>query len=118
MPITVAEARLSMGIAKRVHIGEILALPRVSTEWERLHGSRPGRAEADVLYANFVPKQLACLERHSDVVPGVPGAIQRMHALGLKIGSTTGYTRPMMEFLLSRAKDQGLSPDCAICLLS
>jgi len=115
LPITVEEARLSMGIAKRDHIASILALPRVSPEWERAHGSKPGEADVDRLYASFVPKQLACLARYSDVIPGVPSAVEQLRARGLKIGSTTGYTRPMLDFLLTLAKDQGFAPDCAVC---
>jgi phosphonoacetaldehyde hydrolase len=115
LPIAVEEARVSMGIAKRVHIASILALPRVCSEWQRLHGSAPLEMDVDRLYADFVPRQLACLERHSDVISGVPAAVEQLRARGLKIGSTTGYTRPMLDFLLTLAKAQGFSPDCAIC---
>ena len=34
VPVTIAEARLSMGIAKRDHIRAILALPRVAEAWQ------------------------------------------------------------------------------------
>jgi len=115
LPITVEEARLSMGIAKRAHVASILALPRVSSEWRSRHGGAPSETDVDQLYADFVPKQLACLERHSDVIAGVPAAVEQARARGLKIGSTTGYTRPMLDFLLTLAKAQGFSPDCAIC---
>jgi phosphonoacetaldehyde hydrolase len=115
VPITVQEARLSMGIAKRDHIASILALSRVSSQWERAHSSKPANIDVDRLYARFMPKQLACLERYSHVLPGVPEAIEQLRARGLKIGSTTGYTRPMLDFLLTLAKGQGFSPDCAIC---
>jgi phosphonoacetaldehyde hydrolase len=101
LPITVEEARLSMGIAKRAHIASILAMPRVSSEWQRMHGAIPTEQDVERLYADFVPRQLACLERHSDVIAGVSTAIEQLRGRGLKIGSTTGYTRPML--------------DCAIC---
>jgi len=115
VPIAGEEARLSMGIAKRAHIASILAIPRVSSEWERLHSATPADSDVETLYAAFVPKQLACLERHSGVIAGVPAAVQELRARGLKIGSTTGYTREMLDFLVSLARDQGFSPDCAIC---
>lgn len=115
LPITVAEARLSMGIAKRSHIASILALPRVSSEWRRMHGAIPSEEDVERLYADFVPRQLACLERHSDVIAGVVPAIEQLRRRGLKIGSTTGYTRPMLDCLLAFARLQGFSPDCAIC---
>ena len=115
LPITVEEARLSMGIAKRAHIASVLTLPRVSSEWQGLYGVAPREVDVDRLYADFVPKQLACLERHSQVIAGVPVAIEQLRERGLKIGSTTGYTRPMLEFLLNLAKAQGLELDCAVC---
>lgn len=115
LPITLHEARLAMGIAKRAHIASILALPRVSSEWRRLHGATPVEADVDQLYAAFIPRQLACLEHYSDVIAGVPATTEHLRSRGLKIGSTTGYTRPMLEFLLALAKAQGFSPDCAVC---
>ena len=115
LPVSAQEARLCMGIAKRDHIASILRLPRVSAEWRLLHGSMPGEPDVDRLYASFVPKQLACLARYSDVIDGVSSATEQMRARGLKIGSTTGYTRPMLDFLLALANGQGFSPDCAVC---
>jgi phosphonoacetaldehyde hydrolase len=41
-------------------------------------------------------------------------AIERMRRRGLKIGSTTGYTRPMLEILLKKAGTQGYKPDCSL----
>jgi phosphonoacetaldehyde hydrolase len=115
LPISVEEARLSMGIAKRAHIASILAQPRVASEWHRLHGATPVEGDVDILYADFIPRQLACLERYSDIIAGVPATVEQLRARGLKIGSTTGYTRSMLDFLLTLAKAQGFSPDCALC---
>jgi phosphonoacetaldehyde hydrolase len=115
VPVSLEEARLSMGIAKRAHIASILALPRVSAEWQLRYGCMPLEADIDRLYAAFVPRQLACLERHSVVIACVPETVDQIRARGLKVGSTTGYTRPMLDFLLMLAKSQGFSPDCAFC---
>jgi phosphonoacetaldehyde hydrolase len=62
-----------------------------------------------------VPRQLECLERYSDVIRGVPEVAERLRSRGVRIGSTTGYTRPMLDFLLGRAREQGFAPDCAVC---
>jgi phosphonoacetaldehyde hydrolase len=115
VPVTVAEARLSMGIAKRDHIREILALPRVAKAWQGALGSAPTEADGDALYADFLPTQTECLGRFSRVIAGVPETSERLHARGIRIGSTTGYTRPMLDFLVERAREQGFAPDCAIC---
>jgi phosphonoacetaldehyde hydrolase len=115
VPVTVAEARLSMGLAKKDHIRTILELPRVAREWERVHKGAPGPAEVDALYAEFLPKQLACLGDFSRVIAGVPGTMAGLRSRGIRIGSTTGYTRKMLDFLVERTRDAGFEPDCAIC---
>jgi phosphonoacetaldehyde hydrolase len=115
VPVTVAEARLSMGIAKRDHIGAILALPRVAEAWMETQGSPAVEADGDALYADFLPTQIACLGRFSRVIAGVPETCERLHARGIRIGSTTGYTRTMLDFLQESAREQGFAPDCAIC---
>jgi phosphonoacetaldehyde hydrolase len=115
VPITVEEARLSMGIAKRDHIRAILKLPRVKSGWEQRHGSEPEVVELNSLYAEFIPIQFDFLESHSDVIEGVPAAVEHLKSHGIKIGSTTGYTRPMLDVLLKNARSQGFNPDCAVC---
>jgi phosphonoacetaldehyde hydrolase len=115
VPVTVAEARLSMGIAKKDHIRCILGLPRVAEEWLRERGAAPHETDVDALYADFLPKQLECLGRFSRVIEGVPETAEGLRSRGIRIGSTTGYTRTMLDFLVERAREQGFAPDCAIC---
>jgi phosphonoacetaldehyde hydrolase len=115
VPVTVAEARLSMGIAKKDHIRSILQLARVMEAWERQRGAVPRESDVDALYADFLPKQTACLGRFAEVIEGVPQTMEALRSRRVRIGSTTGYTRPMLEFLVDAARAQGFAPDCAIC---
>lgn len=115
VPVNIEEVRLSMGIAKRDHIRSIIEIPRVSSAWKQLHGVEPGEAQVDALYADFMPKQLACLEQYSGLIAGIPETAEELRNRGVSIGSTTGYTRAMLDFLLDRAAEQGFEPDCAIC---
>jgi phosphonoacetaldehyde hydrolase len=115
VPVESAEVRLHMGLAKKTHIEAILALPRVREEWSTQHGAPPTAADADGLYADFMPRQLSSLRDYSTVIEGVPQAIEAMRKRGLAIGTTTGYTRPMLDYLLDRAREQGLDPDVALC---
>jgi phosphonoacetaldehyde hydrolase len=114
VPVTTAEARLSMGIAKKDHIRAILGLSRVAAAWKELRGADPGEADVELLYAEFLPKQLTCLGSYSKLIDGVTDVAGTLKSRGVKIGSTTGYTRPMLDFLLMRARDQGFVPDCAV----
>jgi phosphonoacetaldehyde hydrolase len=115
VPVEIAEARLAMGIAKKDHIRCILELPRVAKAWGRSHGAAPGEADVDALYAVFLPKQIESLGRFSGVIAGVPNTAEQLRSRGVRIGSTTGYTRPMLDFLVERAREQGVTLDCAIC---
>jgi phosphonoacetaldehyde hydrolase len=115
VPVTVAEIRPSMGIAKKDHIRGILSLPRVAKAWEGAHGAAPGETSVQALYVDFLPKQLACLERHAGVIKGLPEVAESLRSRDIRIGSTTGYTRAMLDYLVERAGRQGFAPDCAIC---
>lgn len=115
VPVSVAEARISMGIAKKDHIRSLTELPRVAAEWLRVHGAAPVEKDVEALYAEFLPKQLECLGDYSRVIAGVPAMVEGLRSRGVKIGSTTGYTPPMLEFLAGKAKEQGFAPDCKVC---
>lgn len=115
VPVSVAEARLSMGIAKKAHIRSILEIPRVKHAWTTTHASTPSENDVDRLYAEFIPRQLASLENYSTLIPAVADAVARMRARGLKIGSTTGYNRAMLDYLVERAAPQHYVPDAALC---
>lgn len=113
--ITEEEARRDMGILKKDHIRALLNIPRIAHEWESRYRQKAGESEVENLFADFIPQQTACLVECSDVIPGVADAVQRLRARGLKIGSTTGYTRPLLDVLLPHAASHGYSPDCALC---
>ena len=115
VPITAHEARRPMGLAKRAHIERLLELPRIADEWSKVHGRAPHTNDVDELYAAFIPRQLEVIGNHAELVPGIPAAMERMRARGLRIGSTTGYNRPMLETLLVHARQQGFEPDHAVC---
>ncbi len=115
VPITMEEARAPMGAHKRVHIQKITQLDGVRKRWEAKHGRPPGEKDVDTTFADFVPLQLACLSEYSDLIPGTLDAMKALRARGIKIGSTTGYLREMMEINLRDAKTQGYEPDSTVC---
>jgi phosphonoacetaldehyde hydrolase len=75
----------------------------------------PRGLDTDALYAAFIPRQMEVLAEHSDVIAGVGEAVERMRRRGIKIGSTTGYNRAMLDYVAAHAKTQGYAPDCALC---
>ncbi|HYM25573.1 MAG TPA: phosphonoacetaldehyde hydrolase [Vicinamibacterales bacterium] len=113
--VTDADARRDMGIFKRDHIARVLAMPHVASQWRSAHGAAPADGDVESLFAHFLPTQMAILEDYSGVIDGVAAAVARLRQRRLRIGSTTGYTRRMLEVLVSRAKAQGYEADIALC---
>ena len=113
--ITVEQARGPMGMAKRPHIAAICALPRVAEGWQAKHGRAPEEADIDALYEAFVPKAIAVAASYADLIPGVAQTVAALKAQGVKIGSSTGYTREIMAEIAPRAAEQGFLPDSLVC---
>ena len=113
--ISAAEARGPMGRAKRDHLEALFALPRVAAVWQTKHGRPSSSVDVDRLYADFLPLQRAVLERHGDVIAGVPEVVSTCIARGIKIGATTGYTRALMDVAAPLAKAGGYDPEVIVC---
>ena len=112
--ISMAEARGPMGLRKDLHIKALTEVPEIAARWEGVHGKRPGQEEVDAMFADFVPMQLACLREYTALLPGVAETTQRLQAEGIKIGSSTGFIRPMVDILEEDAKKQGYVPDASV----
>ncbi len=115
VPITIDEARGPMGMAKRPHIAALMALPRLARAWTERHGHAPGDADIDAVYDVFVPKNIAVAARYSNVIPGVAEVSAALRAHQLRIGTTTGYTREIMDEIVPVAREQGFVPDTIVC---
>ena len=113
--VTVDEARGPMGMAKRPHVAALMGLPRVARAWADRHGRAPSEADIDAVYAVFVPKNRAVAAAFSQVIPGVADTVRRLRDEGLRIGSTTGYTREIMAEIIPGAARSGFAPDTVVC---
>ncbi len=113
--ITPEDARSGMGLMKKDHLRTILARPSVAAAWQAAHGAPASEADIDNLFNNFVPLQLAVLKNYAEPIPGVLDTLKTVHQQGLKIGSTTGYIRSMMDVLAPEAARRGYAPDCIVC---
>lgn len=113
--ISMAEARGPMGAHKRTHIAEIAAMAAVAERWQEAHGAAVTEADIDRMYANFIPLQLDCLSEYSALIPGVLTVMEHCRQQGMKIGSTTGYDRDMLNINLRDAAVQGFAPDASFC---
>lgn len=112
--ISEEEVRRDMGIPKRDHLQRILSSPTVSEQWINQNGRASGAEDVDAMFADFVKLQLECLARDSALIDGVEQTIASLRERGIKIGSTTGYTREMMNVLAPAAEENGYRPDCVV----
>ncbi len=112
--LTEAETRRDMGLPKKDHIRGILSMPRVREAWQELRGHIPNEADVDEMYGEFIPLQFSCLAEYSTLIPGVVEAVDCFRRRGLKIGSSTGYTRAMLDLLVEKSAKEGYSPDCSV----
>lgn len=111
----VADARAPMGMAKRDHIQAMLERDDVIRQWRERYGASPCDADVDALYRMFVPLNESVVADHAELVPGALDMLANLRARGMKVGSTTGYTRSIMERVLPIAAAQGYVPDCLVC---
>jgi phosphonoacetaldehyde hydrolase len=109
------EARADMGRAKRDHIRALLAMPRVADAWRARHGRSSAEIDVDRLHDAVEPKMRAAAKDCSALIPGAASLVADLRARGVKIGSTTGYTRSMMADILPLAADQGYAPEVVVC---
>jgi phosphonoacetaldehyde hydrolase len=113
--VTEAEARQPMGKAKIDHLREVLSMPRVAQLWMQAHGKPCDDSTIVAIYQRFLVMQKSVLAKHSDLIPGAKQLVDFLRTLGIKIGSTTGYTRELMEVVLPIAAAAGYSPDSTVC---
>ncbi|MGC3966958.1 MAG: phosphonoacetaldehyde hydrolase [Pirellulales bacterium] len=113
--IAIDEARGPMGRAKHDHISEVARLPRIAAKWQELYGRTPTDDDVLAMYEEFLPLQKSVLAEGWDVIPGVIDTVAELRRRGIKIGSTTGYTRALMEVVAPRSATLGYKPDCLVC---
>lgn len=112
--IRIDEAREPMGMKKIDHIRAILAMERVQKEWNWVHQRGSEEKDVEILYEGFENSLFAVLENFGKPLPFVLETVSALRDRGIKIGSTTGYTRAMMDIVEKKAAEQGYRPDCVV----
>lgn len=114
VPVTMEETRKPMGMLKRDHIRTMLNMERIAVEWKRVHSHEATEEDVDAVYAQFEPKLFSILDQYADPKPHTVETANKLREMGLKIGSTTGYTDAMMAVVAPKAAQQGYAPDCMV----
>ncbi len=112
---SISQARQFMGLEKKDHIRAMTRLPEIRSRWLQTKGKAPDESDVQAIYAKTEPMMVEAVAQHSGVIDGALGFVDGLRRRGIKIGSSTGYTRPMMDALVPLAARQGYSPDAVVC---
>jgi phosphonoacetaldehyde hydrolase len=113
--LTDAQIRAAMGMAKRDHVSAILAEPDVAHAWRDAHAAAANDSDIDRIFARLDPMLREAAAAHADLIPGAAETAALLKRAGVRIGSTTGYTRAMMAPILASAAAQGYAPEVVVC---
>ena len=108
---TMDEVREPMGMLKRDHIKTMLHMDRIHGMWLEKYSREVTEEDIDNMYNLFEEKLMSILDRFAEPKPYVLETIAKLREMGLKIGSTTGYTDEMMAVVTREAKAAGYEPD-------
>jgi len=109
--ITTNEVRIPMGMAKIEHIRQLLQMDRINKQFKNIYNRNWN--ENDVINLNiwFEKYLFEKLPDYTNPIPYVLDTVSWLRQQGIKIGSTTGYTRAMMDIVESFACEKGYFPD-------
>lgn len=109
--ITYRQAREPMGLLKIDHIKAILNMPEVSSKFQTRFGRDWTIDDVNEMYQSFEKHLFASLKNFTTPIPGVLDTIGLLREAGIKIGSTTGYTKEMMDIVRLDAAAKGYLVD-------
>jgi phosphonoacetaldehyde hydrolase len=110
-----AKIREHMGKAKVDHVRALLHDPGVAAAWTAVRGSAPAETDVAELMTDLGPLMSEQAALASRLIGGARETVEALRSEGIKIASSTGYTREMMLPVLKAAAAQGYVPDHLVC---
>lgn len=114
-PVEDDQVRRYMGMAKRAHVEAMLSEPEIGEAWRAARGRGWSEADVDGLMVELEPAMRREAEATAALIPGALEVLALLRARDIQVGSTTGYTRPMMAGILPLAAAQGYAPEVVVC---
>ena len=113
--ITDAQVRRDMGKAKADHVRALLVDPVVAAAWLSATGTPAGDAAVDALMTGLGPLMREQAARAAQLIDGARTTFDTLRAAGVRVASSTGYTRAMMAPVVREAAAQGYAPEHLVC---
>lgn len=103
-----------MGIEKHEHIAKLVQLPEIQTAWQKRYNRLLTPDDELMLFDQFETFLLKRLATQTELTPFVLETQAYLHQNDIKIATTTGYTRPMLELVAQQASQLGYQPDLMV----
>jgi len=113
--VTTAEARGPMGLMKKDHVRRMCEMDSMAAKWQKAHGRTPDESDVEAMYEDVEPLMVSSVAATAEPVPGLHAALKAFRKAGIKVGSCTGYTTPIMAVLVEEARKRGYTPDSIVC---
>ena len=108
-------ARRDMGKSKEDHVRALLTEPSIAQAWEKARGRPADDEDVRALMIDLSPLMREQAARAAQLIDGARILVEALRAEGIKVASSTGYTREMMLPVLQAAAAQGYVPDHLVC---
>lgn len=108
---TLEETRKPMGMLKWDHIKTMLEMPNIKAQWVAKYQRPVEDKDIDEMHDTFTKNLMKILDQHCDIKPYTLECVSTLRNMGIKIGSTTGYTDEMMSIVTRVANENGYRPD-------
>lgn len=108
---TMDEIRKPMGMLKRDHVKTMMSMERIRSLWMEKHGKDWNEEDVDRVYQKSESGIIDIVENFAQPKPYVTETVAELRRMGIKIGSTTGYTDEMMKIVVPKAGSMGYEPD-------
>ena len=113
--LTEPEVRRDMGKSKSDHVRALLEDSRVMSAWEAATGAAPTLRDDAALMTELGPLMREQAALSATLIDGARATVLALRAAGVRVASSTGYTREMMQPVLAAAAAQGYSPEHLVC---
>ena len=89
------EINAPMGMEKKAHITSMLNTERGRQLWQETYSRSWNEDDIEEVYQCFEANLRTVVAEYAKLIPGVKETVDKLREMGLKIGSTTGYTAEM-----------------------
>ena len=103
-----------MGKGKKDHIKTLLQTESATKQWLDIYERNWTEDDIDEMFAQFNNTLLMVLSEYCEPIDDVLEAIRELKKMGLHIGTTTGYTREMMDIVEPGARAKGYEPEYVV----